>query len=100
MSKKRRTRQEKIIAKLKRQMSSRPEKKKNNAVSTGLKKTKEKAYSSEQPETSGQQQAKSSLYSFDQKMIKNDLKKTGIFSIIFTVIILGLYWYFEKAGLK
>ena len=73
MSKKRKTRREKIIARLKRNIQT------QKVITV---------------ETRG----KTSLYAFDPKLIKNDLVKTAIFSIFFLSLIFILFIFFEKNG--
>jgi len=82
MSKKRKTRREKVIARLRREIQTQ----KVITVETG-EGTKSESLPKE-----------TSLYSFDPKLIKNDLVKTAIFSIFFLSLIFILFIFFEKMG--
>jgi len=82
MSKKRKTRREKIIARLKRNIQT------QKVITV---ETKGKTKSESLPK-------ETSLYTFDPKLIKHDLVKTAIFSIFFLSLIFILFIFFEKNG--
>jgi len=82
MSKKRKTRREKIIARLKRNIQT------QKVITV---ETRGKTKSESLPK-------ETSLYTFDPKLIKHDLVKTAIFSIFFLSLIFILFIFFEKNG--
>ena len=93
MAKKRRTRKEKVITKLKRQLSSQ---KIVTFESQDKKDSKKVQRAKVEPEL---KEEKNNLFSFDQNLIKKDLKKTAFLSLIFIGLIFGLFIFFEKGGL-
>lgn len=86
---KRRTRKEKTIARLRRQLKRKQSQtpKKSRKADTALPKL------SKEPK-----KEKNKLSLYNPSLIKRDLTKTGAYSVLLTAIILGLYWYFELGG--
>ena len=91
MSRKRRTRQDKIIAKLKRQLSVNQTVSKSKVKTVPLK-NQEKTHPKIKSQTSQK------IYHHKPQLIKKDLIKTSLYSLLFTSIILLLFWYLEKGG--
>jgi preprotein translocase subunit SecF len=101
MSKKRRTKQEKIIARLKRQIKttqqktaevSEPDQKPK--IATKATQTSEVAGLT-QPKQLKKQADKSSLYFYDPRLIKKSLIKTIFLSLFFFSLIITLYLLIE-----
>src|SRR4030042_3617957 len=96
MSKKHRTRREKVIARLRRQViqkssSKTAEKPIDNNHSTV-------AHASPTATPKEKSPGLEEIYFYDPKLIKKGLAKTLFFSLSFVAIILILYWYLEMGG--
>jgi len=91
MAKKRKTREQKIISQLKRQLSAKQEtyiyKEEKEAKTEKIKLAKKAT-----PE------AENTLYSYDQSLIKGDIFKTLYLSVFFFALIGFFYWYFNSGG--
>jgi hypothetical protein len=86
---KRRTRKEKMIARLRRELIQ------HSAPSETREPETPKPMAT--LETSSVL-APDKLFLYKPELVTKDLTKTGLYSLLLTAVILGLYWYFERGG--
>jgi len=90
MGKKRRTKKEKIIARLRRQVKSTVKYEAKNAQDTERAKTAKRLKQKSKAK-------KQEIFDYNPTLIQKDLRKTLFFSIFFTAIIIAL-WFWQKTG--
>jgi len=87
---KRRTKKEKIIARLRHQIKSQKIKPRAEQKI----KTKEKVeYKSQKVEKDRQED----IFGYDPRLVNKDLRKTALLSLIFTAIIIG-FWFWQRSN--
>ncbi|MFC1711494.1 hypothetical protein ACFLZ1_02805 [Patescibacteria group bacterium] len=106
MPKKRRTKQQKIIAKLKRQIQETQRREKSQTSFSQKTTTKKGQTKTSQLENINKivnikktayeiSETKSSLFSYDPILIKKSLTKTLVLSLVFFALIFSLYYFIE-----
>ena len=90
MAKKRRTRSQKIIASLRRQVG-----KKQLKIKTPVSYNEPIKSKTAQKAAKKKVEKQASLYNYDPSLIKKDLLKTVYLAVLFFVIIGIFWWYFE-----
>jgi len=103
MSKKRHTKKEKMLVRLKRQLAQQQSKLKITTEELEVSPKISYPAVASMPTTKIKQTKEEptplkNIYFYDPALIKKDLTKTLILSLIFTGIILFLYWFLEKGG--
>ena len=105
MAKKRRTRSQKIIANLRRQVETKQPKASVFKTKIEISKKKENKHTFTYDEPIKPKIAKKkkinkqiSLYNYNPSLIKKDLLKTIYLAVLFFVIIGIFWWYFEGGG--
>jgi hypothetical protein len=91
MAKKRKTREQKIISQLRRQLGAKQE-------TYTYKEEKETKTEKIKPVKKATPEAENKLYGYDQSLIKGDILKTLYLSVFFFALIGFFYWYFNSGG--
>jgi len=88
---KRRTKKEKMIARLRRQIA-------RQRPTPAIQPRSPVQPDASPPPASIPASRPDNLLLYDPRLITKDLRKTGLYSLIFITLLLGLYWFFELGG--